>query len=46
MKIPLLWLLFVSLALKCGAQPLRVLYLGTPDRTPRMTAHVLSLIHI
>ena len=41
MKIPLLWLLFVSLALKCGAQPLRVLYLGTPDRTPRMNAHVL-----
>ncbi len=41
MKLPLLWLLFVSLALKCGAQPLRVLYLGTPDRTPRMTAHVL-----
>jgi putative membrane-bound dehydrogenase-like protein len=29
------------LALPCGAQPLRVLYLGTPDRTPRMTAHVL-----
>ena len=29
------------LALPCAAQPLRVLYLGTADRTPRMNAHVL-----
>ncbi|MBC7365265.1 MAG: glycosyl hydrolase, partial [Undibacterium sp.] len=41
MKLPLLVTLFLALALKCAAQPLRVLYLGTPDRTPRMTAHVL-----
>ena len=41
MKLPLLLTLFVALALKCAAQPLRVLYLGTPERTPRMNAHVL-----
>ena len=41
MKLPLLVTLLVALALKCAAQPLRVLYLGTPDRTPRMNAHVL-----
>jgi putative membrane-bound dehydrogenase-like protein len=41
MKTPLLFLLFAALTLKCAAQPLRVLYLGTADRTPRMTAHVL-----
>ena len=41
MKIPLLATLFFVLALTCAAQPLRVLYLGTPDRTPRMNAHVL-----
>ena len=29
------------LALPCAAQPIRVLYLGTPDRGPRMTAHTL-----
>lgn len=29
------------LGLQCAAQPIRVLYLGTPDRGPRMTAHVL-----
>ncbi len=42
MKRPhLLLALFVALALHCAAQPIRVLYLGTPDRTPRMTAHAL-----
>ncbi len=29
------------LALECAAQPIRVLYLGTPERGPRMTAHAL-----
>ena len=29
------------LALPCAASPLRVLYLGSEDRTSRMTAHVL-----
>ena len=29
------------LALPCAAQPLRVLYLGTAERTPRMTSHAL-----
>ncbi|MDP3073702.1 MAG: c-type cytochrome [Opitutaceae bacterium] len=29
------------LALPCAAQPIRVLYLGTPDRGVRMTAHTL-----
>ena len=41
MKLPLLATLFFVFALTCAAQPLRVLYLGTPDRTPRMNAHVL-----
>ena len=29
------------LALPCAAQPIRVLYLGTAERTPRMTNHAL-----
>lgn len=29
------------LALPCAAQPIRVLYLGTGDRTPRMNCHAL-----
>ena len=29
------------LALPCAASPIRVLYLGTADRTPRMAAHTL-----
>ncbi|MSU67954.1 MAG: c-type cytochrome [Opitutaceae bacterium] len=29
------------LALPCAAQPIRVLYLGTAERTPRMTSHAL-----
>ena len=29
------------LALPCAASPIRVLYLGTADRTPRMAAHAL-----
>ncbi len=33
--------LFLALALNCAAKPIRVLYLGTEDRTPRMAAHVL-----
>ncbi|HUR58392.1 MAG TPA: PVC-type heme-binding CxxCH protein, partial [Opitutaceae bacterium] len=33
--------LFAALALSSAANPLRVLYVGTPDRTPRMTAHAL-----
>ena len=41
MKTPTIFLLLLSLALNCGAQPLRVLYLGTAERTPRMNAHVL-----
>ena len=41
MKPTLLVSLFVLLALTCAASPLRVLYLGTPDRTSRLTAHVL-----
>lgn len=41
MRIPRLPLLLLLLALPCAASPLRVLYLGTPDRTPRMNAHVL-----
>ncbi len=40
MKAPLL-ILFLLLALDCGASPIRVLYLGTPERTPRMNCHVL-----
>lgn len=41
MKFPLLPTLFLALALHSSAQPIRVLTLGTPDRTPRMNAHVL-----
>ena len=41
MKTPLLYLLLLTLAFKCAANPIRVLYLGTPERTPRMSAHVL-----
>ena len=41
MKTSLLFALFLSLALKCAANPIRVLYLGTADRAPRMTCHVL-----
>ncbi len=41
MKIPQLLVLFFSLVLSCAAQPIRVLYLGTPDRAPRMTSHAL-----
>jgi putative membrane-bound dehydrogenase-like protein len=41
MKTPSSFLLFVSLVLSCAANPIRVLYLGTPDRTPRMTSHAL-----
>jgi putative membrane-bound dehydrogenase-like protein len=41
MKTPAIFLLLLSLALSCAANPIRVLYLGTPDRTPRMNAHVL-----
>jgi putative membrane-bound dehydrogenase-like protein len=40
-KLPLLFALFVGLALSCAANPLRVLYLGTPDRGPRMACHAL-----
>ena len=41
MKTPAIFLLLLSLALPCAANPIRVLYLGTPERTPRMNAHVL-----
>jgi putative membrane-bound dehydrogenase-like protein len=41
MKTPAIFLLLLSLALSCAANPIRVLYLGTPDRTSRMNAHVL-----
>lgn len=41
MKLPRFVILFSVLAVACAASPLRVLYLGTPDRTPRMSAHVL-----
>jgi len=41
MKLPRFVLLFLLLALACPASPIRVLYLGTPERTPRLTAHVL-----
>jgi putative membrane-bound dehydrogenase-like protein len=33
--------LFLSLAVVCTANPIRVLYLGTPDRGPRMNSHML-----
>ena len=41
MKTSLLITLFVSLVLNCAASPIRVLYLGTEERAPRMTCHVL-----
>ncbi|MEY2879234.1 MAG: hypothetical protein RLZZ15_1614, partial [Verrucomicrobiota bacterium] len=42
MKKTLLSLVILcALALSAAAQPLRVLYVGTPDRGPRMTAHAL-----
>ena len=41
MKAPLFVSLLLALAVDAFAQPLRVLYLGTPDRAPRMKAHVL-----
>ena len=41
MKTSLLFALLLALALRCAASPIRVLYLGTADRTPRMTAHAL-----
>ena len=41
MKTSLLIALFVSLALACAANPIRVLYLGTRRPRPRMTCHVL-----
>src|SRR5215207_6630095 len=36
-----LFTLFVSVLVTCSANPIRVLYLGTPDRGTRMNAHVL-----
>jgi putative membrane-bound dehydrogenase-like protein len=41
MKSFLLFVLLLSLALRCAAGPMRVLYLGTPEREPRAAAHVL-----
>lgn len=41
MKRSLLFTLVLLLTLECAASPIRVLYLGTPDRTPRLTAQVL-----
>jgi putative membrane-bound dehydrogenase-like protein len=41
MKSSFLPILLVALALKCAANPIRVLYLGTAERTPRLSAHVL-----
>ncbi len=41
MKTSLHLALFISLAVHAAASPIRVLYLGTEDRAPRMTAHVL-----
>ena len=41
MKKSLFITLFLLLALKCAAHPIRVLYLGTADRNARMTCHVL-----
>ena len=40
-KTVLLLALFIALALPGAANPIRVLYLGTPDRAARMTCHVL-----
>ncbi len=41
MKTPAFLTLFLALVLSSAANPLRVLYVGTPERTPRMTAHAL-----
>lgn len=41
MKTPLLIALFVSFAFTSAASPIRVLYLGTEDRAPRMNCHAL-----
>lgn len=41
MNPSLFFVLFIALALNCVASPLRVLYLGTPERAPRMNCHVL-----
>ena len=40
-KSIVLFVFFVSLTLHTAANPLRVLYLGTAEREPRMTAHAL-----
>lgn len=40
-KIPFLLILFLALAASALAQPIRVLYLGTEERTSRMACHVL-----
>ena len=40
-RLPLRLALFASLAVFAAANPIRVLYLGTPDRGPRMAAHAL-----
>ena len=41
MKKSLFVTLFFVLALHCAAHPIRVLYLGTAERTPRMSSHAL-----
>ncbi len=41
MKTSLLLALFVALALDAAAGPIRVLYLGTPERAPRLACHAL-----
>ncbi len=41
MKKSLLVTLFFMLALTCAANPIRVLYLGTAERAPRLTSHAL-----
>ncbi|MSU60029.1 MAG: c-type cytochrome [Pedosphaera sp.] len=41
MKTSLRLALFLALALPAVASPIRVLYLGTDDRAPRMTSHAL-----
>ena len=41
MKKSLLLALFLSFAAHAAANPIRVLYVGTPDRGVRMTAHTL-----
>ncbi len=40
-KTALFLALFVTFAAHAAANPIRVLYLGTPDRAPRMTVHAL-----